>query len=268
MATDESAGPSTATVEDIIKALLDPRVLDALGNALHSKIVTVVDEIVEKKLTPLSNAVNALEADVIRLRADNNSLRRHVEELDTYGRGCNLIIHGLRETSYSDAASASVIGGARDDSRKTGSGLGLSAGPTETNVSTEQAVVEFCSDVLNVDVTRADISVAHRLKKSKFAKPDEPAPIIVRFSSRRTRNNVYAARKCLKNHEPRIFINEHLIKERSDLLRQARLLVKNKQLQGAWTSNGIVYIRVSDLPGTHPKRIDSVSDLPINLSRT
>ena len=87
-------------------------------------------------------------------------------------------------------------------------------------------------------------------------------PIIVQFTNRRVRNAVYAAHKMLSQKLPNVYVNEHFVKSHTMLLREARQLVKAKQLQGAWTSNGIVYIRLPGLPDSKPIRVDDMRDLP------
>lgn len=121
-------------------------------------------------------------------------------------------------------------------------------------------LLQFCNNVLDIPLTRDDISVAHRLPK----RPTDPHPaaIIVRFTNRRARNAVYHARKTLATRKPGVYINEHLIKSRAVVLSEARKLVKAKKLQGAWTFNGAVFIRLSDLPDSRPIRVESIKDLP------
>ena len=59
-----------------------------------------------------------------------------------------------------------------------------------------------------------------------------------------------------------MFINEHLIQRRAVVFREARALVKAKKLEGTWTVNGIVYIKLSGLPDSKPIRVEQLSDLP------
>ena len=66
----------------------------------------------------------------------------------------------------------------------------------------------------------------------------------------------------LKTMKPGVYINEHLTPGRSGLLREARKLVKEDKLAGAWSMNGAIFVRLSDLPDSRPKRVSDVKDLP------
>jgi len=71
---------------------------------------------------------------------------------------------------------------------------------------------------------------------------DKCRPVIVRFTNRRVRNMVYAARKELKDLSDRVYISEHLTKAASDLFFDARRMVREKKIFAAWTQNGLVHI--------------------------
>ena len=68
---------------------------------------------------------------------------------------------------------------------------------------------------IDENISHDDIDIAHSLGKSKTNKTPN---IIVRFASRRTRNNIYKERRKLKSNAPRkpyserVFINENLTK--------------------------------------------------------
>ena len=123
-------------------------------------------------------------------------------------------------TSFAEASSGgSTVNSADKD---TSSALE----PAETSVATETAVLDFSNNVLGVPLTRNDISIAHRLPKRPT--DSKPAAIIVRFTNRRARDAVYNARKALTRRNLNVYVNEHLIKSRSVVLREARKLVKAK----------------------------------------
>jgi hypothetical protein len=246
-------------VDDLIEALLDGRVVDALGQSLGSKIGEIVEARIDAKFKSLQESFSTLKADYVKadkviseLRGENQSLKSQLEDLDSYSRVDNLIIHGLNGTSCAEASSSPML---------STKGQGPSdISPLDTHFETEIAVLDFANNVLGVPLNLTDISVAHRLPK----RPNDsnPAPIIVRFSNRRSRNAVYSARKALAGQKPAIYINEHLTKRRAVLLREARQLVKAKKLQGAWSANGNIFIRLSDLPTSRPLRVNDMSDLP------
>ena len=103
--------------------------------------------------------------------------------------------------------------------------------PAETNASTERAVVEFFNNELDVPLTLADISIAHRLSRNHDASR-RPAGTIVKFTNNRAHNAVYRARKILARNKTGVYIDEHLIQRRAIIFREARGLVKAKKLEG------------------------------------
>jgi hypothetical protein len=260
-----------SNTEDIIDALLDPKVIEALGKALGATISTIVEQSIDSKFATLmgtvkglTERVSKLESSVKKLDDDNRELHSQINRMEGYTRGENLILHGLKESCFAEAASASALGqGSQDGVMLSSGSMGESVGPTETSEHVERAVIQFCSTALNVHLTRSDISVAHRLKKKNLpGRPDQPAPIIVRFANRRSRNAVYAARKTLRQSCPGAYVNEHLTQENAALFRTARQLIKSKKIQRAWTTNGNVFIKISDMPGTVPIRVNDMKDLP------
>ena len=107
------------------------------------------------------------------------------------------------------------------------------------------------------------LSPVHRLQTptGSAGASRNPAPIIVRFTSKKARDSLYASRTKLKGQN--IFINEHLTSENAKLFTKARKLVNDKKLEGAWTTQGIVYAKLSNLPSARPKKVLSLRDLPV-----
>jgi len=88
--------------------------------------------------------------------------------------------------------------------------------------------------------------VVHRL--GKFKKNKTPN-IIVRFISRKTRNNIYKERKKLKNADAgkptiqRVFINKNLTKKNKQLFYVANDQRKRFGWKYIWTNNGRIHLR-------------------------
>ena len=129
---------------------------------------------------------------------------------------------------------------------------------------TESAVLQLMNDKLNVPVTSNDISFVHRLK----SKPHDRAPpnVIVRFTNRKARNAVFAAKRHLRvtptasnENTQRIYINEDLTKNTAELYRRVRQLVKQKSLFKCWTAGGAVFVKKSS--ESQPVKLSASSDL-------
>jgi hypothetical protein len=208
-------------VDSLIAALTDVTVIEALTKALLPSIQAAVGGLMAETAARLEEQRDLIEA----LGAENCELRRRVDDLEAYSRIDNVVIHGLSE-SYSEIGSAP-----RSDDATS-----------ESSSSSEEQFISFCQNTLRVNVSKADISVAHRLKKAQGA--PGPRPLLVRFSNRRTRSLIMSARKVLRaDRSCRIYINEHLTQQASQLFAEARKLVRNKVIAGAWSWNGRIYCK-------------------------
>ena len=83
-----------------------------------------------------------------------------------------------------------------------------------------------------------------------------------RFTNRKARDTVYAARRQLRHCSTPTYINEDLTKPTAELFSQTRKLVKTKRVHAAWTTGGNIYYKLSDQPNCKPKLVRSASDLP------
>jgi regulator of replication initiation timing len=247
--------PPKLKPDDFVEALLDSRVVDALAKALSPLISLTIEESLNKKLAGLLTSVSDIkkEASILAektttLAKENRILHERLSTLEAYSKSDNLIIRGLPESSAASRATASP---APDDANVL----------KETHSQVEDSVLRLCKDVLGVDITPADISIAHRLK----AEPkDRFRPIIVRFVNRRTRNAVYDAKKKLKTTSTstnRVFIFEHLTKEAGELFFEARKLLREKKIFATWTHNGQALVRFTSDENARPVVIKCKTDL-------
>lgn len=109
-------------------------------------------------------------------------------------------------------------------------------------------VIDFCKNILGTDINASDISTAHRLKPGNAS---AKSPILVRFSRRIARDDVYQARTKLKEYnknrtaEDRIYVNEDLVASTKKLLNAAREKVHDKHISGAWTKNCHILVKTT-----------------------
>lgn len=262
------------TAEEIIDVFLDPRVIDAIGKALNPSFCQMVERSIESKLAPIVSSVQSLvdrmhqveermgrlSKDNVAFAEENAILKKQLKDLSNYSRRDNLIIQGLDIASFSETAASS--GGA--SLLQTGGTL------ESSNAATEKAVVSLAQS-MGLDITTDDISVAHRLPTKSASRtslgassnsPRSPAPIIVKFVKRRTRDMMYGARKQLKTVSPGVYINEHLTAENASLHKTARALCKQKKIFSTWTAQGEVFAKMSSLADSRPMKITQLSDLP------
>ena len=59
--------------------------------------------------------------------------------------------------------------------------------------------------------------------------------IIMRFANRRHKDILLKQGRKLEGSD--VYLNEHLTKKNADIAREARVLKKQKEIQGTWTRN-------------------------------
>ena len=210
-----------------------------------------------ERINSLSNKNEIFKKDIIRLnelydKLDKNQSKIEVqlEELDQYGRRENLEVHGI---------------------------------PWSQNENTN-AIVKKVAESLKVKLDDKDISTSHRLypnnkvidnrpskrqnadqfayKNSTQTKAelnlDEHSPIIVRFSNRDKRNELFAKRRTLKSsvnststdNQNTMSINftlrENLTKYRKMLFNEAKKFKLSMKYQFLWTWQGQIMIRKTE----------------------
>ena len=102
--TRSQESKSRSLAEELIEALNDDRLVDALGKALAPLITLTIQETIKKQLEGLSTSVKAMKDENVRLSAqcqavqqENARLRkiaddqaRRLDDLETYSRSDNL----------------------------------------------------------------------------------------------------------------------------------------------------------------------------------
>ncbi len=123
---------------------------------------------------------------------------------------------------------------------------------------TDNVLLDLFKD-MGSGVALSDIDRSHRVGKPKAGKPRE---MIVKFATYRARQKVIRNRTALKTSgHTGVFVNEDLTQFRSELLYEARQLVKAKKIAGAWSSDGTVLVKTVNDEVTTIHRIQSAEDL-------
>lgn len=119
--------------------------------------------------------------------------------------------------------------------------------PDSTMKSTDELVIDLCKNKLNVDVSINDIQRSLRLGRIDSASDttSKPRPIIVRFVSYRVRQDIYQARKSLRQRREcvDIYVNENLTVKKMGLLREVKSM---KFFKSVYTRDGRVFAWFND----------------------
>ena len=183
--------------------------------AEYDKLIEV-NTLQKEEISNLKSQAAALKTQEIK-----DSIK--VDELEQYGRRQNLEIVGV---------------------------------PEKEDENTNAIVLEVAK-MLDVDIMYSHISTSHRLPKKKAGSRNNSgsSPIIVRFTNRVIRNQIYANRKKarfvdLKNFSvsdtKNIFVNENLTPTRKQLFWKTKQEVKNNSWKYIWTHNGNVFVKKDD----------------------
>jgi hypothetical protein len=181
--------------------------------------------------------LSAKDAVLSRMEQDNSKLSKLINELST-------VNENLQQELRRD--NVIVTGIAPSVAEVTAVGLSVS-----TSQATMIKALDFCHDILQLPQLKSDdISAAYFLPLPKPI-PGRSSPahqLIVRFTRRGIRDEVFARRKLLKTHNQEhhtaYYINEDLVKSKRKLLGLARSALSANKLTGVWTSSGSVYIKL------------------------
>ena len=207
------------------------------------------EKLKENVITDKGNLQNQIHevAQVIEYNVKNTTRQRQ------YSREECLVVTGITESAQEGSNNA------ENDST-------LNSNCAES----KKAIIDLCKE-LNLVVHPDKISIAHRIKKGRYAKG--PRPIVVKFTSKEVCREVYALRKACKEitewgfdrSANKIYINESLTPEKRKLLYDTKQAV-NKELYEThgiiyvWTHRGDVYVRKNGT-GSPKIRVNSQLEL-------
>ena len=191
-----------------------------MADKLNKKDQLIVANVIEKVTLDIKHIIeNAVTEDLVAVRAEVDYLKTKIDTLEN-----SLIAASIRSDDIDQYS--------RRDNLKI---AGLIV---EKNVSYADAIIEFGSQ-LGVHIVHTDISIAHKLPtKSKLSSR------LVRFNRRSVRNDLYLARKKIKDTlNYKLYINEDLTHRRSNLLHS---LKRDELTKSAWSYNGFICCTLKD----------------------
>ena len=190
-----------------------------MADKLNKKDQLIVANVIEKVTLDIKHIIeNAVTEALVAVRAEVDYLKTKIDTLEN-----SLIAASIRSDDIDQYS--------RRDNLKI---AGLIV---EKNVSYADAIIEFGSQ-LGVHIVHTDISIAHKLTtKSKLSST------LVRFNRRSVRNDLYLARKKIKDTlNYKIYINEDLT-HRSNLLHS---LKRDELTKSSWSYNGFICCTLKD----------------------
>ncbi|XP_070547400.1 uncharacterized protein [Ptychodera flava] len=216
-----TATPGNSKIDDIQATLV-------VLTAKMDNLLTMEHQLEElrKSVMFVSNSFDSFQREIQNLKSENTRLR---DELKTTTDKLNdLQQYTCRNT------------------------LELTGIPQQEKEDTDAVVVKVAA-AAGINITTKDIDISHRLpSRSQQQSHHQPATIIVKFVRRRVRNQIYSARKNLKDKttrsvgftsDNRIYINENLTPANKKLFFEANRQRNAKNWKFIWTNNGKTYER-------------------------
>lgn len=267
--SSEGTGASSVGVADLEGII--QKAIDAALSVLRTEL--------DKVFTEMNQRIDNHSDEIVMLKNENAELHKRLNAVESYSRVDNLLFCGLPE-SYASVSKAPLgpitrsSATLRSDSDQSGSNRDIDHSGGDMMLSADQslqsesqessllAVINYCQNNLNIEVTPNDISAVHRLPKGKY---DRVRPVIVRFSNRRVRDQIFAARRRMRPSRTEsssiVYVNEHLSKTNEQLFSKCRMMYKNKQVARVWTWHGTVCVKRNDSRIVKVLSMDDLSNL-------
>lgn len=219
-----------ATIKSVQKELEE---LKVSINFLNNNVETVLKQ--QAVITKLVNEVSQLKVQDSKHRESISLLERRIDDLEQYSRLNDIIVSGLdiKPRTYAKAAARPAV--------KDRNGVRRSELPPDENdrISAETEVVAFLHSK-GININADNIEACHPLFRKKSS--DTPA-VIIRFANRKHKVGLLRQGRKLMNTD--VYLNEHLTKRTGEIAKMARYLKKSKKIQGSWTTNCKVFIKLN-----------------------
>jgi hypothetical protein len=211
-------------------------IAETVKNSLKYEIRDITHELLDKKfdeftkrvtdgiVSSFNKQIEDLETNNRKLSEKIGVLEAKLDQAEQYSRRNNLRISGIVESDDED---------------------------------TDSKVLNIASK-LGLKLSINEIDRSHRVGPKQTKNKRD---ILVKFTNYHARNNLFKSRvKCKNNDMKGIFINEDLTRARSNLLYQARQIVKRGSAESAWSHDGTILIRDK---AKNVRRINKEDDLKI-----
>lgn len=193
--------------------------------------VKTSQEFISGKFDEVLKAINELKSDYNLLRDENTVLKQRVNELQNSITVIDNDCEGLKQYLRRDLLEVHGI-------------------PQNLEEKTDD-LVQHVAELAEINLDASDISISHRLP----AKRGKTAAIIVKFTRRKVRDNIYNNRYKLRGkttsdlgftQSNRIYINESFTAKGKQLFYEVKTYQKSHNFKYIWSRNGSVYLRKND----------------------
>ena len=181
----------------------------------------------------------------VKLLACTNDSEQHMHVND-------VIITGLRTNHKTFSRATSSVETEKEENT-----------PINEQKRLKDEIVKFFHNN-NITINPQSIAKCHTIGKSAY---NRPAKILLQFTTNDYKTELIAQTKLLGTGNP-VYVNEFLTRENARLFYEARKLKRGKQIEGAWTRNGKIFVRSTKDGKEFTKEVKTDSDLHSAISTT
>ena len=217
-----------------------------------------VESIFDRKLGPLMEKLNEVLSSISFLSGKYDELNKTVTELQAKNKEYTTKIQLLGNQVRDLYHEVQLLKKSYDDLEQYGRRecLEIKGIPVMRDEDTDKIVVDLASKI-GVNLKESDFSVSHRNPSKNDEKRHSYPAIIVKFTRRVLRDQLYKARSKLKDvttkdlgfirsKASKIYITESLTKHRRDLFNECLKYKKDENYRFLWTRYGRIFLRENE----------------------
>lgn len=227
-------------LDELCQAMQDMKKAVEFISSQHDIFLSKLNEIVDiqkeqsKEIKANRKIIDKLTLENEHLHHQTKKLQNHLNQLDQYGRRENIELHGVEE---------------------------------KKNENLYQ-IAQDLAEQLKLPLPTNSITSIHRMKKPIRNRNNRPAPIIIRFTSRKISEEWVLKKKTgitnkniiEKGTDTEIYINENLSPAIKELYWQARIRGKELKYSFVWVKRGQIFMKKEELQPAI--KISNYEDLP------
>ena len=233
----------------------------------EENITKIIERILDKKLKPILKSLDAMEKQMEVLKSVENSLQSLHEKHEELNTRVNKLDEDIKSEISNLKSECNTL---RKESVKSNNTIQLFLNqmndleqysrrecleirgiPVREDEDTNE-IVKKVGNLVDVEIEDEDISISHRLPMRKNSTYD-PA-IIVKFTRRDIRNELYEAKKELRNkstkdlglgrhQEKKIYLCENLTQRNRMLFNKCLKVKKELEFKFLWSNYGKISMR-------------------------
>ena len=212
-----------AKLDNVETLLVEVKTALQFQNDLLEKLTNHVS-VLEKENSIIRTKIVQLEKTNVEQTTKIEILETKLDAVEQQSRVDNLIVSGLSLQSYSSHFKDNENGEHKDYELE----------------GAEAKLMHLFHKEMRVDIKPNDISTLHFITTGNKKKQ-----ILVKFTSRKSKNQVMRARKNFKNRATPVYINEHLTERTSTIAYHARQLKKQNIIANTWTKDCRVFVKLN-----------------------